>query len=334
MESIYGSLDIGKPSENYKKNILTFAYRLSELVFGSLLAAYLLGFVSACFTIIQVGRTSKYYYLQNFVSLMRGEPQVAPTTIELQSVDIDPLIVCLQYLLNSISFSVLTAFFYFTFQQTVLHIETDFRKSYFDFIWACLVGIFFGFTMLFPFTSLFVFGLVIFCASIYKWLRFRGFWWGLAETVTGAKRGSKDAAKVDAAKMAINKKLRETTSNNATEHLVIKQWRAAPQWQTLIGGIVLIIMPPFFYVKVSIGDMGWGADGFAACHLLGSVVLFVVLVWQLSVASNLMPLKEVKQSDPDKLDDAFLQILTSAIPDLQERAAKAAKAAAAAGADK
>src|SRR4051812_17356684 len=35
-----------RPSENYRHNIGTFYYRLSELIFGSLLASYILGFIA------------------------------------------------------------------------------------------------------------------------------------------------------------------------------------------------------------------------------------------------------------------------------------------------
>jgi len=101
------------PSKAYKSSCDSYTYRLSELIFGSLLASYILGFVS-------------------FAAK-------------------SPLAQILQSLFISVTFCYLTAAYYVTYHNSILtmpHIPN--RGLRFDFLIAIFQAVLFGISMLWP----------------------------------------------------------------------------------------------------------------------------------------------------------------------------------------
>jgi hypothetical protein len=112
------------PSEAYREATSSLVYRLSELMFGSLLAAYILGFVGAVAS--QLSQLS-----------VRG-----PLGIGLLAT---------QYVCISIMFTYLTTSFYLTYHVGVLTLpRLPFDRIGRDFRVAVLQAVFFGFSLLQP----------------------------------------------------------------------------------------------------------------------------------------------------------------------------------------
>jgi hypothetical protein len=112
------------PSEAYREATSSLVYRLSELMFGSLLASYILGFVGAI-----AGQLSQLS--------VRG-----PLGIGLLAI---------QYVCISIMFTYLTTSFYLTYHVGVLTLpRLSFHSIGRDFRIAVLQAVFFGFSLLQP----------------------------------------------------------------------------------------------------------------------------------------------------------------------------------------
>jgi hypothetical protein len=113
------------PSEAYREATGSLVYRLSELMFGSLLAAYCLGFVGA----------------------------IAATQGSLPS-EYRPLgigLLATQYICISIMFTYLTTSFYLTYHVGILTLpKLPFDRLGLDFTIAVLQAIFFGLSLLLP----------------------------------------------------------------------------------------------------------------------------------------------------------------------------------------
>lgn len=122
-----------KPSKAYEEAKTSPVYRLSELMFGSLLASYVLGFIGFFAT--------------------HGPELIKHFTIE-------ELATTLSYLFISFSFAYLTAGFYLSYNAGILTMPTmPLENLRFDFLLALSQAIAFGFSMLFPTSLLFCLGL-------------------------------------------------------------------------------------------------------------------------------------------------------------------------------
>ncbi|MFH1970876.1 MAG: hypothetical protein ABIJ05_00625 [Patescibacteria group bacterium] len=130
-------MDISNPSAAYKESLESPIYRLSELMFGSLLAAYVLGFIGFAVTIHQLGDL---------------------WTIILQT---------MKYLGISSSYVCLTALMYLSYHSNILTIPSlPFKRIVYDFTLACLQGIFFGLSMVFPSIYIFLLGVNVLLAVL------------------------------------------------------------------------------------------------------------------------------------------------------------------------
>lgn len=110
------------PAQSYNEAKGDLVYRLSELMFGSLLAAYVLGFV---------GFTA--YLNPSSLNLLLVLPQLVT------------------YLFISTTFAYLTAATYLSYHSDILTLPTmPLNRMRYDFIIAVLQGILFGLSMLFP----------------------------------------------------------------------------------------------------------------------------------------------------------------------------------------
>ncbi|HEV7738085.1 MAG TPA: hypothetical protein VGO47_12020, partial [Chlamydiales bacterium] len=168
---------IHSPSYNRDTNRTTFAYRLSELVFGSLLASYVLGFIA--FASVYLQPATKFQVtprnpnelmskilglekLKDITALLSFETvdQSIHINLMLQTVFSWNIVLLFQQLFISLLFSAYTALLYVNFHQSILYLSTDHRKSSVDFMLAIAIGISFGLSMIFPLSTIFWLGLL------------------------------------------------------------------------------------------------------------------------------------------------------------------------------
>jgi hypothetical protein len=144
-----GGWEALQPSTCYRRSKKLFSYRLSELVFGSLMATYVLGFVmfgasvggAAGVTLDVMYDPLGWFHLK------------ASKTIKFWTF--------IAYLFNFLLFSVLTAVIYFQYHQVLLFRAADLRNAYWDFLIALSLGAFFGMAMIAPAYTLSIFGVVL-----------------------------------------------------------------------------------------------------------------------------------------------------------------------------
>ncbi len=141
--------EVTKPSLAYHTNITSPVYRLSELMFGSLLAAYVLGFLGIALT--------------RAASL---DPPLSPNPLSLLHADgfksvLDQLLVPLApTLFISIAYAYVTAGMYAIYHGAMLTRESlSFTGLRWDFLLSLLHAIFFGCSLLYPFLFPFFLGL-------------------------------------------------------------------------------------------------------------------------------------------------------------------------------
>lgn len=164
---------IRRPSANRERNRGTFSYRLSELIFGSLLASYLLGFIA--FVSITVLPASTYRFVakdpEKLVYDVAGKELTMRTLAEvfklettdqglhvnllLKIMQTPAILIVLQQLSISVLYAAFTALLYVNFHQSILYLSTDQRKSALDFILAMAIGVCFGLSSIFPLSTLF-----------------------------------------------------------------------------------------------------------------------------------------------------------------------------------
>lgn len=127
------------PSKNYEIAQSSLVYRLSELVFGSLLAAYVLGFISFSANILLEPASSFVLWSLPFI---------------------------LTYFFISGTFAYITATLYVRYHAGILTMPTSsVERSRFDLSIALLQAVFFGFSMLFPrFSYIFVSAVLLLAA--------------------------------------------------------------------------------------------------------------------------------------------------------------------------
>lgn len=126
-----------QPGRAYKNSLREPVYRLSELMFGSLLAAYVLGFITFCAS------------------------NVEPTDLSIGNIDL------WQYLLISTSYVCLTATMYLSYHTNILTNPTfRFKRIVYDFGISGTQGIFFGWSMLMPSKYVLLLALIIIFAMV------------------------------------------------------------------------------------------------------------------------------------------------------------------------
>ncbi len=145
-----GFATIHSPRWNYHRNIETLYYRMSELSFGSLLVAYLLGFIT-------------------FAAALFLPPQQGDYPLLLaQSVTTHNFLLFYQQILTSAIFSCFTALLYISFHQSLVYLSLDLKDAAKDFILSLSTGLLFGLSMLFPLTIMFCISLLTFLALVRK----------------------------------------------------------------------------------------------------------------------------------------------------------------------
>jgi len=128
---------IHSPRWNYQRNIDTHYYRMSQLSFGSLLVAYLLGYITYAFA----------YFITT-----QPSPQ---SPIFLHDFLTHESLHFWQRIITSATFTTYTALLYTNFHTNLVYLSLDLKHAYWDFVIALSTGLFFGLSMLFPLTQLF-----------------------------------------------------------------------------------------------------------------------------------------------------------------------------------
>ena len=124
MANVQAIVKLRPPSESYREATRSLVYRLSELMFGSLLAAYTLGFVGAI--------------------AAHGNELYAHGTYGV-------ILLAFQYASISITFAYLTTSFYLTYHVGILTMpQLPFDRLGRDFTIAVLHSVFFGLSVLQP----------------------------------------------------------------------------------------------------------------------------------------------------------------------------------------
>jgi hypothetical protein len=124
MSNLQAIVNLKSPSEAYFEATCSLVYRLSELMFGSLLAAYSLGFVGA------LAAHGSELYAHGFWGI---------------------ILLTAQYASISITFAYLTTSFYLTYHVGILTMpQLPFDRLGIDFTIAIIQAVFFGLSMLQP----------------------------------------------------------------------------------------------------------------------------------------------------------------------------------------
>lgn len=123
--------------ENYNENCKTLSYRLSELLFGSLLAAFILGFIAY---------SNDFDLLAWFLNAITSRDYA-------QHIKIPSIVLFIMRLVISITYALYTSVLYITYQQTILQMETNPIHSSRDFLVAISLGFTFGISMFAPLSA-------------------------------------------------------------------------------------------------------------------------------------------------------------------------------------
>lgn len=130
-----------KPSVAYKQSIESPVYRLSESMFGSLLASYVVGFIG-----------------------LIAAQLAGPNPNGVQEV-LRVLLPGIQYASISLAFAYLTASLYLSYHGGILTMHLPLSRLGFDFFLSLIQPFVFGFSMLFPGSFLFLLGLLLLAVS-------------------------------------------------------------------------------------------------------------------------------------------------------------------------
>lgn len=266
---------INSPSANYNRNHRTIAYRLSESVFGSLLASYVLGFVAFA-----------AFYIQSPQALHVGStPAVNPMHLILLP------IVLLEYLLISINFSIFTALVYFNYHHSIMFISSDQRKASIDFLISVFIGVGFGLSMLFPRAFMLFIAVLIVWVLCRQWFLLKPYWHHLADNLNLL---STDSNPVDAtARRTDDKKAIELVRKalSDSKNPVLRSWGGGGRRTWLYAyALGMILVSLFISLACAINiDYRMGCDAL-------NVVFCLILVWKLFTtlfkASQQMPAQD------------------------------------------
>lgn len=274
---------IEAPSSNYEKNKSTFAYRLSESVFGSLLASYILGFIGAVAVYLQSPEKFRITSLsqkalQEVLSTPKLTVQDLAQLFGVERVSDDASIntlsritlfpdsaIILQYLLISFLFSIFTAVVYFNYHQSILYLSSDQRKSSLDFLLSVLIGVCFGGALLFPMFVMFALGLLTLSTLFRKRALLKEYWrYIMDEMHLVAVSSYKGTEKKQAEQAA----MREVASAlKGSDNVVLQTWGESGATAAWLAGWIMCLVPFGVFLVIKLASaaeylhlpyLGWG----------------------------------------------------------------------------
>jgi hypothetical protein len=313
-------------------------------MFGSLLASYVLGFITfaaaylqtpaAGLVILPKAKTipgtalvkdgsldlEKMANLLSVIGVEDGEPH---TNLILQIIVSWKFLPILQHFLISFLFSIFTALLYVNFHQSILHLARDRSKSSWDFLIAILIGISFGFSMIFPFSVVFWVGALTVLVLIRKRAELVGYWVHIGEEVAKsadlAVPSESNASQRAERDRKLNSIIAEIKAPLATtDNPVLKSWKHAGRYYVWAAGLTMTIVPflwfLFDFVRVIIMGGEVASPILSIRNLLLINVTFCAglcgfLFSSLLKATRDMPSKEDSEED-DKLETDLTNLLT------------------------
>jgi hypothetical protein len=284
------SKQIEYPSEAYKNNRRTLPYRLSELVFGSLLASFIIGFITFAPTIqISDGYT------------LLGLSQI------------------LQVLSISAIYTLYTSTMYMTYHQNILHIPAKKSNSSYDFMLAALLGFSYGATSFDPLLTFPLIPLSLFLAYWRARFVVRNFQTYLVDIfVTLANVKSPDL-------IDTNKNEFRTYLNTAfakSKNPIVKSFNYKDTWFNGFS-IAFVIFIAFLAVYIwyysyltDIIDPQNHIDVYfsAGVFIITSAILSRILIEQVSILPNFYDSSGAEEIDR-ALDHALHEALDQALPE-------------------
>lgn len=215
-------INIKHPSEAYNDAINSVVYRLSELMFGSLLAAYVLGFLS--FASATADPTK---------DIIRNLPDFY-SVVEL-------IIVRAPYLFISITYAYITAGAYVTYHGGILTMPfMQLEKLSIDFLLALSQAVFFGISMLYPIFFPFCLGFTLIISAIrqtYGYTQVTTFFYDSYSTL------ERNSATYDEDRRKALKEFRKKFRQIIKSYEMFSSWQRMPK-TVLWTGIVLILLTP------------------------------------------------------------------------------------------
>ncbi|MBV9826812.1 MAG: hypothetical protein JO001_14220 [Alphaproteobacteria bacterium] len=290
------------------------SYRLSEAVFGSLLASYVLGFVG--FVAVYIQPPKRFVV----TSVKDGVFEIAEKTPELATISqvqwYPEGVLTLNYLCISAIFSMFTALLYFNYHATNMHLTSDQRTSAYDFFISVLIGVGFGFSMIVPLSLMFCIALLTVFALWRKSKVLRPVWLHIAAVRGALVRG------IDP---------RDRTALTRYEHRVTKSvakaFAAKDNDERLQGWgkLVTPVIGGFTTLMLAISAIAFGMKFFApnlnyvgkrellTGNLLICLLMMIFLVWQLLASARRMPAPD--QDSEAGLDAAYFALIeTISVP--------------------
>lgn len=216
-----------RPSEAYRDAIKSPVYKLSELMFGSLLAAYVLGFLA-------------------FAANPANTP---PDLIELKNLqEINPFlyevirhaVARLPHLFISVTFAYVTAGAYVAYHAAILPMpHMPLAKLSTDFLLAMSQAVFFGASMMYPHTLPLWLGITLLIASLRQNSGYRevtrAFFYRLA-----VEPNKRDGAVEDLDNRQALKDFRQDFRGEIRKIRNFSSWKRIP-WVVLFSGCILIL---------------------------------------------------------------------------------------------
>jgi hypothetical protein len=153
-----------KPSVAYRQSIESPVYRLSEAMFGSLLASYVVGFIGLIAA--QLAGPSLNHVMEEAVRVLLPNIQFASSNPNRMEEVMRILLPSIQYASISVAFAYLTASMYLSYHGGILTMHLPLSRLGFDFFLALAQPFVFGFSMLFPGCFPVLLGVLLLAVSI------------------------------------------------------------------------------------------------------------------------------------------------------------------------
>jgi hypothetical protein len=347
------------PSENYKKNQETFAYSLSYSVFGSLLASYVLGFVGFVFAYLQPdkkfvvnarqplikstqnGQPSEEVQTDFLSKLMNGNfdaaelrrifnerivldinnSNISNSPLFVSELTFDLIVIISVFLIISVTYSIVTALYYFNYHRIIMHVGQNRASSIWDFIISLSIGALFGLSLILPLASVFFLGCLFSLSLLRKRVLIRKY----ASTIAHKIYAVTDAATTDAEtddelhtvqNVSEENQKKVLSTFSISENRIIKTWVAQEKYSVYVGVAVMMLFPTaiFFLLKKGLFDVPSTVQ-----MMINTVALILLCLWfvrALKSASAQMPASGTKEQED--LDKAFF----SAIEELKSKKTK------------
>lgn len=277
------SFNIKHPTDAYRDAINSPSYRLSELMFGSLLAAYVLGFLS--FASATTDTTVISATADITKDIIRNQEQVRQV--------LELLLIRLPYLFISVTYAYITAGAYVTYHGGILTMPFfQLEKLSFDFLLALSQAVFFGFSMLYPTTFPFWLGFTLIITAFRQYYGYKQVTSFVYDELS-KKQSNEPTAKVDEQRR--DEKRREVRNKHKKDlknfrkefRKTIKDYDRFSSWQpmpkaVLVAGIILLFFTPaIWWISSSLPGQNLAQDILLKNKVVFGVSLAIVIltVW-------------------------------------------------------